>query len=104
MLSVEEIERIKDRIVKFLSPKKIILFGSYATGTATEDSDLDLVIIADISSDPRSRNMMVRRLFPGRNFAFDVFVFTPEEESFKDIKGTILYSALQRGKVIYEHK
>ena len=42
------IELLKQEIVKRLkplSPEKIILFGSYAYGTPTEDSDLDIMII-----------------------------------------------------------
>ena len=39
------IEEIKDRIVSAVQPEKIILFGSYAYGTPTKDSDLDLLVI-----------------------------------------------------------
>jgi uncharacterized protein len=30
-----------------ISPQKIILFGSYSTGNARPDSDIDLVVISD---------------------------------------------------------
>ncbi len=42
------IEKVKIKIVKALKPlkpEKIILFGSYAYGTPTENSDLDLYIV-----------------------------------------------------------
>ena len=41
-------QEIKNKIVRELKPfsiQKIILFGSYAYGEPTEDSDLDLLII-----------------------------------------------------------
>ncbi|MCR5789911.1 MAG: nucleotidyltransferase domain-containing protein [Lachnospiraceae bacterium] len=41
----KEIEQIKDRFVSELSPLKIYLFGSYANGTANEDSDFDFYIV-----------------------------------------------------------
>jgi predicted nucleotidyltransferase len=46
----ELVERIKaaDRI------DKILLFGSAATGTATDDSDIDLLVVLDKESMPRS--------------------------------------------------
>ncbi len=40
-----EINLIKEKFIRRLSPKKIYLFGSYAKGTATEDSDFDFYII-----------------------------------------------------------
>ena len=40
-----EIEQIKDRLVRQLSPKKIYLFGSFADGTANDGSDVDIYII-----------------------------------------------------------
>ncbi|WNZ00204.1 nucleotidyltransferase domain-containing protein [Sulfurospirillum sp. 'SP'] len=43
-----DIEKLKHEIVerlKPLDPDKIILFGSYAYGTPTEDSDIDLCIV-----------------------------------------------------------
>ena len=45
-----DIEVLKHEIVeclKPLNPDKIILFGSYAYGTPTKDSDIDLFLIKD---------------------------------------------------------
>ncbi|MDK9692876.1 MAG: nucleotidyltransferase domain-containing protein [Sulfurimonas sp.] len=45
-----DIERLKPEIIerlKPLNPDKIILFGSYACGTANEQSDIDLFLIKD---------------------------------------------------------
>jgi len=97
------LEVIKQKIVQAVSPEKIILFGSYATGNATKDSDVDLVIIWDSPINQHQRNMKIRRLFPHRDFSLDVFVFTPEEErKYKDIKGTILNTAHREGILLYE--
>lgn len=41
----ELIQEIKNRIVSGVHPEKIILFGSYAYGTPTKDSDVDLLVI-----------------------------------------------------------
>ncbi|TYT74850.1 nucleotidyltransferase domain-containing protein [Desulfobotulus mexicanus] len=44
----ETIEALKKEIIRCLQPmdpEKVILFGSHASGTATEDSDIDLYIV-----------------------------------------------------------
>lgn len=45
MITEEQIQAIVRRIVEGYQPDRIILFGSYAYGTPTEDSDLDLLVI-----------------------------------------------------------
>ena len=102
MIDERKIDAIKDKIVTTVSPEKIILFGSYAKGENTDESDLDIVVIWDSGFNPHKRNLFLSRLFPGRNFSLDIFSFTKEEaERLKDVKGTILYEAFHHGKVIY---
>jgi len=47
-----KIKEMVRRVVALFSPEKIILFGSYAQGTAKKDSDADLLIIMS-SREPR---------------------------------------------------
>ena len=49
MVSSSPIDEVVEAIVKFYNPEKIILFGSYASGAAREDSDLDLAVIKETS-------------------------------------------------------
>ena len=42
----ERLQKISERLKKEYHAEKVILFGSYARGDATEDSDVDLFIIA----------------------------------------------------------
>ena len=44
MIKREVIDEVKNRLVKAYDPLAIYLFGSYAWGTPTEDSDLELLI------------------------------------------------------------
>ncbi len=39
------IAAVKDRIVQQLRPKKVVLFGSHANGTAEPESDIDLLVV-----------------------------------------------------------
>ena len=45
MVSMEQIQELADRIAREFKPEMIILFGSYAYGTPTPDSDVDLLVV-----------------------------------------------------------
>ena len=47
MLSVAEIKTAVEPIVKDTKVRKLVLFGSYAKGTASEDSDMDLYMVSN---------------------------------------------------------
>ena len=45
MKKIEESEELKEQFISQLKPLKIYLFGSFADGTYTEESDFDFYII-----------------------------------------------------------
>ena len=47
MLTAETIKKIHERLAELFPKNLILLGGSYTTGTATEDSDLDIFLICD---------------------------------------------------------
>jgi predicted nucleotidyltransferase len=99
----EKIKGIVDRIVETIHPYRIYLFGSQARETATEDSDIDLLIIADMEGSRLERNLMIQRLFPKRDFGLDVFVFKPEEfEHQRMLINSISYIVSKEGRILYE--
>ena len=103
MITQEQINEITERIVRSFKPQKIILFGSYANGKPTEESDLDLLIIKDSDFPSRLQNRKVRKILSGLKIPVDAIVKTPEEfQTYIDIIGTIIYHANKFGKVIYE--
>jgi predicted nucleotidyltransferase len=102
ILSLTDIEQLKDRIAQAMHPEKIYLFGSYAAGEATDDSDIDLVVVMDSALTPHQRNVAVKRLFPRRKFSLDAFVYTPQEFArYRDIPGTIVYNATHHGRLLH---
>lgn len=91
------------RIVESLDPERIILFGSYACGAPTPDSDVDLLIIVDTSAPQRERYLAVSRLLRPRPFPVDILVKTPEEIRQAEEKGDVfIREILSRGQVLYE--
>ena len=73
------LRKIVHRMVQALQPKKIILFGSYADGTPSPDSDVDLLVIMETSAPPAERYLTVSRLLRPRPFPVDILVKTPKE-------------------------
>lgn len=93
---------MKEQVLQKLRPEKLFLFGSRAMGTATAESDIDLMIVMETDLPPRRRNLMVKRLFPHRSFALDAVVYTPQEfQRYKDIPGTLVYQAVHHGRLLY---
>jgi len=92
-----------ERIVHSLRPDKIILFGSYASGTPTPDSDVDLLVVLDTDLVPVERYRAVSRLITPRSFPVDIIVRTPAEIVSALAKGDwFIRGALEHGQVLYD--
>lgn len=102
MITKEKIDEIIKRIVENYHPEKIILFGSYAYGTPSEDSDLDLLIIKDSSLPRYKRGREVRKYLRGLKLAIDLVVYTEEEiQKWSDVRTAFITTVLERGKILY---
>ena len=79
MLTENDIVRITRRIVESYAPLVVGVFGSYAVGSARDNSDLDLFVIKESSENPKTRMRAVRRILFGVLQPLDIHVFTPQE-------------------------
>jgi predicted nucleotidyltransferase len=92
-----------ERIVRELHPEKIILFGSYASGDPTPDSDVDLMVIMETDAPSNERSWAVSRLLIPRLFPVDILVRTPEEIERDLAKGDFfIREIMSQGRVLYE--
>jgi predicted nucleotidyltransferase len=91
------VERLKP-----LKPLKIILFGSYAYGTPSEDSDLDICVIkSEVKSKSKEKKEIRERL---KDFliAKDILVPTQEEYDFyKNQSGSVFMDIDRKGKLLW---
>jgi len=46
-ITKELLQEMTEKIVREINPRKVVLFGSHAKGTARPDSDLDFLTVED---------------------------------------------------------
>ena len=91
------------RIAWNLRPAKIILFGSYAYGKPTRDSDVDLLVVMETCEPSKERSWKVSQLLIPRPFPVDILVRTPKEIRHALDKGDFFIEEIvTQGKVLYE--
>ena len=101
-ITLEKIQEVADKIAIEHNPEKIILFGSYAWGSPTEDSDVDLFIIKETENTRETAREIDGAIFP-RPFPIDLIVYTPEQvERRKKIRDFFLRDILIKGKILFE--
>ena len=101
-LSEQNIKQIVDKIVEGLHPEKVILFGSYAAGSETDNSDLDLLVIMNSDKPSYKRSAAVRALLWPPEIAMDILVYSPEEiEQVNGLSNHVVTDAFGTGKVLY---
>jgi predicted nucleotidyltransferase len=103
MIEMTAIQATCDEIAREFHPLQIVLFGSYAYGTPTEDSDADVLVVMDIAEDETRRQAVAIRQRIHRRFRMDLIVRTPRELAFRIAHNDWFYrEILERGKVLYE--
>jgi uncharacterized protein len=96
----KEIEMIKNDIVNKYNPKRIMLFGSQAKGTARTKSDIDLCIVKD--TDNKKDLIMDMYINIEAEKPFDLLLYT-EKEWEKNLKDKLSFAYLinKQGVEIY---
>jgi predicted nucleotidyltransferase len=105
MIETGQIKDIVNRIATNYNPVRVILFGSYAKGNHTDDSDLDFILIKDTTVPRNKRALEVRRLFYGLAISMDFKIYTSSEFN-RELANqySFLSSAIKDSKVLYERK
>ena len=104
MIPIEQIKSYVAKISKEFHPEKIILFGSYAYGRPTPDSDVDLLVVMnDQKTFTRPSFEIRRRITPP--FPLDLIVRTPENIKKRlKMRDYFLRDVYKHGIVLYERR
>ena len=102
MINRNKIRKYAREIGRQFHPDRIILFGSYASNTAKEDSDVDILVIMD-HDNPRNVDQAIAiQLKVDAPFPMDLIVKRPSDISERlSMNDTFLKSVLQEGQVLY---
>ena len=102
MVTINEIKKFGRQIGKQFGVERVILFGSYAQGEATVDSDVDLLVIGPFKGRSVDKSVAIRmKLRP--QFPVDILVKTSEKVRQRiEMGDCFIRDILEKGKVLYE--
>ena len=99
----ETIKRLTELITEAAKPKRIIMFGSQARGEASEDSDLDVMVVEESVPDRAGEMVRLNRLLRSLDIPVDLLVVSAEKFNYWcDTPGNVYFEAATEGEVLYE--
>lgn len=102
MVSKRHIRNYAKRIGRKFHPQQVILFGSYAIGLATEDSDVDLLVIMDHDKSRNIEQAIEIQLATDAAFPMDLIVRRPDEVNQRlAMNDAFLKGLINDGEVLY---
>ena len=102
MVSLDAIRELGNRIAAGFRPEKVILFGSYACGSATDDSDVDLLVILPFEGKGFHKSLEILNTV-NPPFPVDLIARRPDDTERRYAQGDpLIREALDRGSVLYE--
>ncbi len=102
IVAMRRIEEFGWQVGRRFDAERVILFGSYAEGSATEDSDVDLLVIAPFEGRSVDKSVEIRMNLRPR-FPVDLLVRTPEKVRERIEMGDgFMREIIEEGKVLYE--
>lgn len=98
----KKLPKITLKIIKEFQPEKIILFGSFAWGEPTPESDIDLLIIKKSQKDRIERGQEIERILWGADMPIDALVYTPDEVKKRlELEDFFIQDIFKKGKILY---
>jgi len=101
-VTLKDIREIVQQIVERFRPQKVILFGSYAQGKPSQDSDVDLLVVMETSEQTLHAAARISAAID-HPFPLDILVFRPSElKASLERKGVFATEVVAKGVVLYE--
>jgi predicted nucleotidyltransferase len=101
-VTLQVIREIVQQIVERFRPQKVILFGSYAQGKPTPDSDVDLLVVMETNEQALHAAARISAAID-HPFSLDILVFRPSElKASLERKGVFATEIIAKGIVLHE--
>ena len=98
-----QLETLIKILVEQVQPEKVVLFGSYADGTATPESDIDLLVILESDLRRDHRQEAISQALRPRRVPIDILAYTPAEvQRCMQVPSSFVRHILATGKVLYD--
>jgi len=102
MVTFSQIREYVERVAERFHPQQVILFGSYAYGNPSPDSDVDLLVVMPHEGHSAMVASMIRKNVRS-GFPLDLVVRSPEEIRRRLSLGDgFIQEILKKGKPLYE--
>ena len=103
MIDEQRLKQTVQHIVEAAKPSRVILFGSYGRNEATENSDLDLMIIQPHVENQIEEMIALRQILGPMGIGIDLLIYSEAEyERRSRVPGTVHYWAHREGRTLYE--
>jgi predicted nucleotidyltransferase len=103
--TAEKVDLAVKTAIEIANPSRVFIFGSWARGEATPDSDLDLAVLVQEerkSEIPELRKQISRKYEQIRMSVDLIFVTEDYFAKFRSSVNSIYYKIANQGKLIYE--
>jgi predicted nucleotidyltransferase len=102
MIDTHRIKALAQQIATQFQPERIILFGSYAYGDPTSDSDVDILVLLPFEGRGLRKSLEILDCVEP-DFPVDLLARRPDDTARRYAEGDpLLRDALDHGKVLYE--
>ena len=103
MINIEELKPLIVERLKPLNPEKIILFGSFAYGEPTEDSDIDICVVERDYANKWEEKRKIRELLKDIKMPKDILnPRLKEYEFYKNETNSVYYDIDKKGVLLWK--
>ena len=102
LMGTDSIQQVVAQIVREFHPERVILFGSYASGTPTPESDVDLLVVMPCEGKETRKAVEILHTIDSR-LPIDLLVRTPQRlEQRLAWNDFFLREVMQKRQILYE--
>jgi predicted nucleotidyltransferase len=103
MYSKAEIQQVVEKIKEAVAPDAVYLFGSYASGRPTKNSDVDICVIKNNFQDKNAELVNIKKNTFAFNIPMDILLLKGDDfRKRQDIWGSVQYEIFHKGTKVYE--